>query len=56
MKLIERIAARFEEHLDIRSFDSVYTNMALTLNLLFTKEQLVLFKHHYARTIPKDAE
>ena len=52
MKLEERAAARFEENLDIRSFISVYTNMTLALNLLFSKEQLVLFKHHYARSIP----
>ena len=56
MKLIERMATRFEENLDIRSFVSVNTNMALTLNMLFTYEQLVLFKHHFARTIPKYAE
>ena len=30
--------------------------MALTLNILFTKEQLVLIKHHYALTIPKNTD
>lgn len=38
MKLEERAAARFEEQLDIRSSVSVYTNMTLALNLLFSKE------------------
>ena len=44
---------RFEEHLDIRSFLGVYTNLALLLNLILNKQQLILFKHQAARTIVK---
>ena len=42
---------RFEEHLDIRSFLAVYTNLALALKMLLNKEQMILFNHQYQRTI-----
>ena len=51
MKLRKRTAARFEENLDIRSFVSVRTNLALLLSLLLTNEQLLLFQHHRAHAI-----
>ena len=51
MKLREKTAARFEEHLDIRSFVSVHTNLALLLSLLLSNEQLLLFQNHRAHAI-----
>ena len=38
MRLREKAAARFEDSLDIRSFVQVYTNLAMVIDLLLTKE------------------
>ena len=54
MRLRERTVAHFEENLDIRSLMRVNTNFSLALQLIFNKEQLLLFSHQYARTIPKN--
>ena len=43
MRLREKAAARFEDSLDIRSFVQVYTNLAMIIDLLLTKEQKTLF-------------
>ena len=43
MSLREKASGRFEEYLDIRSFVSVQTNLALILSILLTKEQILLF-------------
>ena len=40
----EKISARFEETLDIRSFVSVRTNLAILLSLLMSKEQMILYQ------------
>ena len=53
MKLHSKIIKSFEDHLDIRSFVSMHNNLALLLKILFSKEQLILFKHHHAFTIAK---
>ena len=37
MKLKQKAVSRFEEHLDIRSFLSVYTNLALLIKVLLSK-------------------
>lgn len=37
-RMREKITGHFEDKLDIRSFVSVNTNLALMLSLLFTKE------------------
>ena len=50
-KLQEKALSRFEDQLDIRSFVKVYTNLALLLPLLFTREQRTLFEHHRRRAI-----
>ena len=47
---------RFEEHLDIRSFVSIHTNLALLLSMLLTKEQLLLFKNHRVHSINEESE
>ena len=51
MKLRKKTAARFEEHLDVRSFVSVHTNLALLLSMLMSNEQLLLFQNHRAHSI-----
>ena len=44
VRLRKKSAARYQEHLDIRSFVSVETNLTLLLSLLLTRRQLTLFK------------
>ena len=51
IKLRKKAAARFEELLDIRSFVSVHTNLALLLSMLLSNEQLMLFQNHRAHAI-----
>ena len=55
MKLRDRAVEKFEQHLDIRSFVSVNTNLTLLIWLLLSKEQLVLFQHHHKRAIKQKA-
>ena len=43
MRLREKIVQRFEDTLDIRSFVSVRTNLAILMSILLRKEQLLLF-------------
>ena len=47
----KKTATRFEEHLDIRSFVSVHTNLALLLSMLLSDEQLMLFQNHRAHAV-----
>ena len=42
---------RFERPLDIRSFVSVYTDLALLIKLIFSDQQALLFQYHRARAI-----
>ena len=51
MKLRKQTAARFEDHLDIRSCVSVQTNLALLLSLFLTNEQMLLFQNHRAHSV-----
>ena len=43
VKLREKIAARFEDSLDICNFVNVHSSLSLMLSLLFTDKQLLLF-------------
>ena len=54
MRLREKITKRFDDSLDIRSFVSVQTNLAILLNLLLTKEQMLLFKLNKSHAIAHD--
>ena len=51
MRLREKVANRFDDSLDIRSFVSVRTNLAILMSLLLKKEQLLLFKLNRSHTI-----
>ena len=42
-RLREKVVNRFDDSLDIRSFVSVGTNLAILMSLLLKKEQLLLF-------------
>ena len=48
---MRKVTKRFEETLDIRSFMRVRTNLALLLRLLFTDEQIMLFRAQRRRSI-----
>ena len=50
-RISEKVSERFDEHLDIRSFHSVHSNLAMTLKLIFNKEQLTLFNYQARRAI-----
>ena len=50
----EKVVQRFESMLDIRSFDSVNTNLSLLLKLLLTREQLQLLKLNKAHSVSDD--
>ena len=41
----------FDGQLDVRSFVSVNTNLAILLWLLLSKEQMLLFSHHHDRSV-----
>ena len=59
VRLRKKVLSRFDESLDIRSFVSVRTNLAIMMNLLLKKEQLLLFKLNRSHTIshqPKKVE
>ena len=47
----EKIIQRFEETLDIRSFVSVRTNLAILLSLLMSKEQILLYQLNESHSI-----
>ena len=51
VRLREKSAARYQEHLDIRSFVSVETNLTLLLSLLLNRQQLTLFKSNQMRAL-----
>ena len=51
MRLRDKISQSFDDTLDIRSFVSVQTNLGILLNLLFTKEQMLLFKLNKSHSI-----
>ena len=51
LRLMRKVTKRFEEQLDIRSFVRVRTNLALLLRLLFTDEQIMLFRAQRRRSI-----
>ena len=51
VKLRKKAADRLTKHLDIRSFASVETNVALLLSLLLTDKQRLLFKHNALRVL-----
>ena len=51
MRLRDKVVSRFDESLDIRSFVSVRTNLAILMSLLLKKEQLLLFKLNRNHTI-----
>ena len=53
-RIREKISSRFDDKLDIRSFVSVHTSLALLLGLMLTKEQLLLFKVNRVHTISQD--
>ena len=53
-RMREKISEHFDDKLDIRSFVSVHTNLALLLSLLLNKEQLLLFKMNRAHTVSKE--
>ena len=58
-RLREKVVDRFDESLDIRSFVSVRTNLAILMSLLLKKEQLLLFELNKSHTIshqPKKEE
>ena len=55
MRLREKAAARFEDSLDIRSFVQVYTNLAMILDLLLTKEQKTLFQYSKVRSVSENS-
>ena len=50
-RLIDKINDRFEEQLDVRSLVRVRTNLALLLRLMFTDQQLLLYRHQRRRSI-----
>ena len=49
--LMRKINKRFHEQLDVRSFVRVRTNLALLLRLLFTDQQLILYRHQRRRSM-----
>ena len=51
IRLMERVAQRFEEQLDVRSFVRVRTNLALLQRVFFSDQQLMLFRHQRRRSI-----
>ena len=50
-RIREKISEHFDDKLDIRSFVSVHTNLALLLGLMLNKEQLLLLKMNKAHTV-----
>ncbi len=48
---MHKVTERFEEQLDIRSLVKVRTNLALLTRILFSDEQLLLFRHQRRRSI-----
>ncbi len=49
--MLKKVTERFDEQLDIRSLARVRTNLALLLRILFSDEQLLLFRHQRRRSI-----
>ena len=55
-RIRDKISEHFDDKLDIRSFVSVNTSLALLLGLMLNKEQQLLFKMNRAHTISKESE
>lgn len=51
LRLRKKALDRLENMLDIRSFFKVHTNLAILLELLLSKEQLILFKSQRQRAL-----
>ena len=54
MRMMERVTEKFESQLDIRSLTKVRTNFAALLRVLFSDEQLLLFRHQRRKAISID--
>ena len=48
---MERVTERFDQSLDVRNFVRVHTNLHLLLKVLFSDQQLLLFKHQRHRSV-----
>ena len=48
---MERVTTRFDQSLDVRNFVRVRQNLHLLLKVLFSDQQLLLFKHQRHRSV-----
>lgn len=53
MRIQQQAIAMFEKQLDIRSLASTRVDLSILLNLLLTREQILLFRNQRARTYTK---